>query len=770
MKRTLCLLLAFLLFLFPSAFAEDGDPGDVDVVQVLPGGQEENSLSPADGDAKGDTESAFSQSYGYLASTGPYAWMVMEGQIRCVDIRSRQTASELPVSSLYTEQESDLMLAGRGSVMTLCAVTGAGSASLRVTLYELALQDGAIALLDTRDATEDLGFLYDGSAQWMETSLIACAGGLLVPALDTDFIYRLYMYEPVSRELREIGTVPQADFTALFAYGDDILLIGPSEEYADTEALTRISATDGKREPLGSIMLDSIFPMNCIALDEAGQTLYYYIENTGYRTAIGSEMTPEPFCTAQAGCARLRYGVAAEGVYAVLDETGGLLYQDTTVSLQAEKLRVLDLMGTDLVSAALPAFSAASPEFLGIVESGDDQEAVLNEILNQSADHDAFIISLGSDMFKALAAKGYLGDMGSSTELTTTAAAFPERIRSRILDGSRLTAFPVMLQNSVMLLDTAAVCEMTGLTREEIPTDWPGFLALLRQIGEDGLLENSGRILYESGIGAETFRGIILTSILQDAMLWLNRDESRLSSLQAVLTPALQALDGIDLQLLGLVEEGETDGKNANWMQDEESPFLMTWTEPEIAVMDIPAGMEYWPLSLTEGGEKVLPQDVAVIILNPRSAHPEGVIRLVECVNRAMDTVTRMELDRSLTEPVKNENYEQDIEYVNALIPMYEEAAAAAATDEEAAEIRAELDEMRAWLANYEQNGAWLISADSIALYRSLEDLFEVHGDEFWNDENVDDIFYQYMDGMLDSAAFVRQLASILQMSRMETE
>ena len=190
-------------------------------------------------------------------------------------------------------------------------------------------------------------------------------------------------------------------------------------------------------------------------------------------------------------------------------------------------------------------------------------------------------------------------------------------------------------------------------------------------------------MLYESGISAETFRVILTTWILRDALLWLNQDRSRLGSLQMTLTPALQALDAVDLTELGFPETEEED---TSWQLSDEAMPLLEETEAEISVMNLPEGAEYWPLSLAEGGERLAPQDVGVIVLNPFSAKGEGVRKFVETLWTEMDVVTRMELDAEIREPVKNDAFNEDIAYMESLVPMYEEAIAGAENEAEKAE------------------------------------------------------------------------------------
>ena len=688
----------------------------------------------------------------------------MNGSVRCFDVRTQKQAAELPLSTLYPEKEDYLALTSYGDILTLCAVKNIGP-DCRITLYELTLQDKSIVSVQTLDATEKLAFLFDQKTDWMEVDLTACAGGLLVSALDAEKVFQLYLYNPASQEISKLGTQPFDSFTGVFPFRDGLLLSGPAAKNLELEELTFLSLPTGERQTLGIFQSGSIYRLNCMALNEAEQTLYYFADSIGYRLKIGTDSDPEPFCAAPESTAWLRYGRVSEGWYVFLDEEGNLLYQDTAAVRETSRLRILDLTGADL-SELVQMFISENPEYLVIVNEGDNQNDVLTAMLNQSADFDAYILSLGSNLYQALYNKGYLGDLGRSETLLAASEAFTKRILSRIREQDRLTAFPVGIQNTVLLLDVDGITALTGMNREELPTDWNSFLKLLWQIGEDGLLDGSGRCLFESGLSADSFRINLLSMILQDALLWLNADESRLSALQAALTPVLQTLDRTDWLKLGLPEDDDDEDDPL----DNDMSALLDWANPEITVMGLREGTEYWPLSLTAEGERLVPQDVFVIVLNPWSTQSDGIIRFVETLYREMDIITRMELEPNLNDPVKNDRYNEEIETLRALVPIYEEAIMNASAEEEADALKAELNEMLAYMNQYEKNGAWLVNDESISLYRTLENLFAIHGDEFWDEEMENTIFLQYADRLIGPDQFVRQLVSTLQMARMETD
>lgn len=754
MKRAFSLLLILCLLISCSAL-----------------GQSEGAFYAADDSASkvdfssGEKTDGTLRTYEDLAVSGSCVWHVSDGVIRCTDVHTQQLKAELPLSSLYPETESYLALTSfHGSVM-LCVATNAGG-ECRVSLYHLVLQEKEIICNQAYDATEKLSYLFDRDAEWMEVDLTFCAGGLLISALDQDRIFRLSLYDPAGQKTRDLGSVPLFSYTGVFAFGDDILLMGPTEQAPEDEILTRILAATGERETLGTVRTGSMTSPCNLALNEEEQILYFFSDGIGFRAAIGGTVTPEAFCIMPDETALLRYASFSEKQYIFQNVDTSLLFRDTTETLKAETLRILSLEDSDPIQNILQSFNSSNPDYLCMIVNAESKDDILNAVMNQSADYDGFIINLGSDLYRSLSAKGYLADLGSNV-LLEAVEPYPDRIRSRILKDGKLTAFPVGIRNSVMMLDVAAVTKLTGLSREELPKDWIGFLKLLGLLGESGLADSAAYRLYESGVSADAFRVTLIAAILQDAMLWLDQDESRLSALQMTLTPVLQELDRTDWTLLGLPEENETD---TDWTSDDEKTPLLEWVNPEIAVTGFREGAEFWPLSLSSNENALVPQDVAVLVSSSWSRHPEGMVRIAETLCREMDIITRMELDQSLNEPVKNLDYNEDIEYIRTLIPLYEEAISTAKDEESAAELQEELDDLLDYLASYEKLGAWLVSADSIALYRPLEDLFAVHGDEFWDDENESALFLQYVDGMLSADQFVFQLANMIKMSRMETE
>ncbi len=740
MKKWLCLLFAVCCFCGAVSVAED------DFVN----GNKENTIP----------ETAGARSYTDFAVTGSLVWRVFEDVLSCTDVHTQEMVAELPLARLNEEAVNDLALFSSGDHALLCTACGADSDSPRVSLTELTCENGTIVPGKVQDVTATLAFLFGGKTSWLEVDMVSCSGGIYIAALDKELLFQQFLFIPDTGELRALGSQSLAQYTAVFPCGDGLLQISP--DLSGKEELTLISLSDGARTPLGSVVTGSLDqPQNCV-FDDANQTLFYQLNGVGYRAKVGQDVKPEAFCIAPQDAMDARYGALADSVYVYLRTDGSLVFQDASARMTSRNLRILDLTGADTVSEVLPDFNAAHPDYLASLVTSDNAEDVLTAMLNQSTDYDGYIVSLGSDLYHTLKNRGYLGSMAGSSLLASAVPVLPERIQSAVLKDGQLVAFPLAVYNTVLAMNVPAMTELSGLAREAMPTDWPGFMQLLSQLSESGLPTDGSLVLYEGQMPGEVLRSTFFSMIMQDCMLWLKQDDSRIGQLQMALLPALQAFETVHWENLGQEDD--------NWMGSDNPTQLLLTTEPEIAVMALDPGTEYWPLSLQAGGERLIPQDVSVLVINPWSQNAEGILQLAETVWEKMDIVTRMELDLSLSEPVVNTTYEEDVAQLEQIIPMYEQAIAAASDEEEKAQLTADLAELQTFLEGYKQNAAWLISENSIASYRAMLNQLAPAADEFWSEGAGDASILQFLDGMLPASQFVNQFASALQMSLLEAE
>ena len=68
----------------------------------------------------------------------------------------------------------------------------------------------------------------------------------------------------------------------------------------------------------------------------------------------------------------------------------------------------------------------------------------------------------------------------------------------------------------------------------------------------------------------------------------------------------------------------------------------------------------------------------------------------------------------------ENPSYEEDIAYLEQLASSYRTGIAGTDTNEEAALLQQELDDLESFIGQYRENAVWLASEASIAEYRAL--------------------------------------------------
>ena len=736
------LLLVLILFCVSIAAAEEAD--------IQQGRKEDTAV-----------ESMQSQTCADLAVTGNTLWQIVNGEILCTDVHSRQITARLSIHSLFENQEDYLSLSAWEDRVWLCTAWNAGTAACKVALFELQTGNTGITLLRSLDVSASLKFLFDGQIIWREVEMKACAGGMYVAGMDEDQIFRMYLYDPETEQLTMLGSQPFDNYSGIFPCKEGLLLCGTDEIMKEKENVFRISLPSGERTAVGSFLTDITFFPSCLAFDEKEQTLYFVMNGTGYSVSVGQDSQTKPFCTVSADTAPLRYGAIAEEIYIVLNEQGTPVFMDSALSDQIRPFRILDLTGAETLTEISGIFSAENPDDLPVIVYGDEEETVLNTVLSQSADYDAFAVRLGSNLYKTLRARGYLAAMNGSDILSAAVETMPERIRTAVRDADQLLAFPVSVTNTSLALNVPAVINMLGITREEIPSDWPGFLGLLSELAEKKLLKDENCSLYDEGLSANTLKSIFFSWTMEDLMLWMSRDETRINDLQRVYLPVLQAFEQVPWEFFGQEED-------SGWAETEDAVSLVLMTEPEIAVMALDPGVEYWPLSLGKDGERLTGQEVGVIVLNPYSARKDAVIRYTETIWNHLDIVQKMELDQDLNEPVVNQDFDEDMVFWDRMMDMYREAIEAAGDLQEAAGLQAELSELSAFVENYRQNAQWIVSEESIALYRTLEPMLALKADEFWSEAAEDQSVFQFLDGMMPASLFVEQLASAMKMSVLE--
>ena len=722
MKKTILFALSFILLFVSCAGAES--PVSAELIPEDPAVPE--LFSEPVQDESSDPEEDLFISFS-IAASGNLVWRIAGTEIVCADAAVRQDTASLSVDELFESEAGSLFadriyglrylsLAARdeNSVWLCATLTDEGNTS-RILLFSLTMSENQIAVSSVTEA----GFLspfLSADSDWLEIDITGCEDEtLLIAALDQEHTFHLFSCRPADETVTDLGTESLMLCQAAVPYGSDILLAGFSLNEDNALDLTLLPLSGEERTLLTTVEIGSE-PFNTanFAWSPAENRLYYTLRNSAYRVSPETGEPPVPFAVTNQAPVLNRLGVIAGDAYILYAEDGSLIYNDLHAELTASRVRIADAAGNESLPDLAAGFNGIQDDYYITVAAYDGETLVPDP----SDDIDIYVVSTDSDAWNILKNRDSFTNLAVSETLRSAAADMPESIRALVCDDERLAGLPLYTENNCLVLNVPVMQALTGLSREKIPTDWPGFLRLLSQLSGSGILaENPQYTVFDSVYSAGELKEILFAWILNDCLLRTESGNASIDSLPAILLPALQEFSTVAWDNLGLPEEEALD---PDMEQADEQIPLLTVVQPEIAVMAMEDGMEYWPLSADSTGERLISQTVYVLVINPGSSRPAGALAFAEYAWNNLDILAKMSLCQSMNEPAENPSYEEDIAYLEQLASSYRISIAGAETNEEATLLQQELDDLESFLGQYRENAAWLASEASIAEYRAL--------------------------------------------------
>ncbi len=702
---------------------------------------------------------------------GGLVWRIDDMSIVCEDVEAGAIRATLPLSdcldgddklvrvSVTAWAEDDVLLA-----LTLNDAMNSG----RLRLLELGLSEGSIALIKRYDTCGQLGFLADDRARWYEVNMIGCERRLFIAALDDAYRFHFFLYEPDADALTPLGERSLAAYTAAMPYDGDLLVAGPSEADESLLELTRLSLDDGSTQLLDAVVLDSALRAANFAWNASEELLYYSINNTVYSLSPGSSEAPKAVGTLDTAPAELRLGVVAGNRYAALSESGRLLSCDIRGSVAfTTRLRIANVVDDETVVAAARDYGIANPGCTVSVANVAEEADLLSELKAQPSAYDACVLDLRSALYLSLGESGFFADLSDIDALAAAASDMTPRMAEALRMDGHLCAVPTAVGSYCQMLNVPALQTLTGLSREALPTDWPGFIALLGKLADSGALTAEGEYcLFDVDMPAEGLRDMVFGALVQDCLLWIEADDSAADRLPQALLPTLEAFNGVDWSRLSttgsrpsLSQPGAASDDFQLEQGGSERTALLGSGMPDIVVAPQAEGMEYWPLSVQPGGERLISQVAFVLCVNPNSDNLEAALSFASLAWEKTDVETKMALRQSMNTPVANAAYREDLDYMAQDAALLQQDIAAAQSAEELALLQAQLDDLQAYMADYRENGRWLASEASIARYRSLADALVPIAPDFGFDDAQAELMFQFLDGALTAEEYADRFA-----------
>ena len=792
MKKVLSLFFSVLLLLTSCAGA-DSVSGELHsaseeeasaIEQLLSALPESEAEDNPGNDPEYDTDKLIFSS---MASSGEIIWRIDGEEIICADLILQKDVAQFPLDDLYNSGAGLAALKTAGipsgteygaewlSLISkdekgvwLCAALTDETDAIRVLLYDLAFTNQRITINGVKDSTEALGPFFDRNAGWLEIDITSYnENAFLISALDQNHQFNMSCYHPENDQLKDLGSQPLLLYTSIVPCGSSMLLAGFSIESNTALDLTPIDPATGDRK--NPITVETEFnPTSAVnyAWNQEEHMLYFTVDNTAYKFDPNSGEKPVPFYVLKQNPFMNRLGLSVGNQYILYSTDGNLIFTDIHSELKATRIRVADVTGDGNLPDIAAEYNTAQAANYVTVPSCDNDDLILEYLMNQSADNDIYVLFMNSNAFHAMLDRGFCPDLGGSEIIRNAVASMPEYIRSTVSSGESPAALPICTFDESLALNVKAMQDLTGLSREELPTDWVDFLHLLNQISKDGILQENARYtVYEYAYTAYGLKEALFSLIMSDCLVWMNRNHADPDAIPGMLLPVLHAFSQIDWNGFGLPEEEPED---LTWLLANEQIPLLSVIQPEITLTVLEDGVEYWPLSLSTDSDRLISQTVSVMVINPWSTHPQEAIAFMEYAWEHLNVLSKMALCPDLNKPVPNTAYDEDIAYLEQMIAIYDDALAGAEPETSTEALRMERNEAAEFLEDYQRNGHWLASTESIAEYRALSAQMAPAVPEFWSADNEDAAVLQFLDGMIPAEQFVTQYVEAIKTSRME--
>ena len=642
-------------------------------------------------------------------------------------------------------------------------------------LAEVELADGSVRFGEIRSVeNEDLKVSYgDNNRYLIQINDLCCVGDTLyLMVYDDTGTQRVYALDMQSGA----GDFLEVDDAIQIApYADGQLLI---ERYDYSAQTCEFLCWDGESERLSSLYgpaeAQGGYGYRGLAYSAESGKLFF-LEGGYVKAAENFDLEN---AQSVAELSTDYYGDAAgallPGDYYVFSS-----YNATSVRATGEgalpdtRLTVLNGSYSEALTDAYYSFTAGRDD-VAVVLSQDymEDEKVIEGMLNRDSSIDVYLMSVQSRAYDALFSRGYMAELKDPEICAAVERMYPG-VRAVLERDGEIVAIPVGVYGWTPGVNLEGF-EKIGISPEEIPTDWASFLDFLAEL-PDRLPEDGSVRIFDDYMTQNGAKEQLLALILQNHLLYTASNDLDPAFDTPALRAVLERVMGLDYEAMGLKED---DDEGEGEMRYAESVYDLSDAARSYTLVELGVGCtlgnfysECTPLllSIEPDAQPQLPLELSVAFVNPFSEHVELAQQFLKEVLDKMEDRVRYNVSDELDEPVRSQYYAQNLEY-------YEKELASLQAELERAEevdrpvIEQNLKDMEAARENMEKY-SWDISRESIDWYRAhAQNLAVQRFSPMYSDAGgeIQELVTQYIEGRLDTAAFLKGVDQKVRMMTLE--
>lgn len=696
-----------------------------------------------------------------------FSWRVGDAELSALEF-------EIPVAGENENRNLERMFADGENIRAIFSVyhTDENSYTLKyIELCEVTLSDGAVRFGELRKVENgDLVVDYGDSNRYLiQINDICCVDGTLYLMVYDENgmpgVYALDMDDGTG-EFLEVENAVQ-----IAPWKDDQLLI----ECVDYSAQKcEFFAWDGAglSSVYGPVAVENYYVYRGLAYSAESDRLFFleggYVkaaEDFDFENAQSvAELSNEYYSDAA--------GALLPGDYYVFSSYNATCVRATGEgALPDTQLTILNGSYSNALTEAYYSFGVAHDD-VAVVLSQDYMEdaKVIEGMLNRDSSIDIYLMGVQSQAFEALFERGYMAEMDDPDICAAVEKMYPG-IRAALERDGEVVAIPVGVYGWTPGVNLEGL-EKIGISAEEIPTDWAAFLDFLAAL-PDRLSEDGSVRIFDEYMTQNEVREQLLGMILQSHLFYTSANDLDPAFDTPALRTVLDKVMAMDYAALGLAEDDDEDEMGGSYVEYSLTSTGRTYTLVELSVGctlgNFYSDCDPWPLTIEPGAQPLLPVELSVAFINPFSEHVELAQQFLgEMLNQMEDSV-RYNVSDEMNEPVRSRYYEQNLEfYEKQLASLQTELESAEAVDKPVIEqsLR-DMEEARESMEKY----SWDISRESIDWYRAhAQNLAVYRYSPMYSDAGgeIQDLVTQYLEGRIDTAAFLKGVDQKVRMMMME--
>ena len=606
---------------------------------------------------------------------------------------------------------------------------------------------------------------YDSSTWPREIAAAFTAyGKVFLAAYNDNYVLTLYAMDPTDMSLTELGV---SDMLAVSPCGNDRLLVARYDS-SYNEELVVYDLNSESAETVYTPGDNYAGYLYSFAYDESTDTVYFY-SNGALQAVTGLDFESITTVCALPSSSTLCGLLLPDGRYAVIDSECVAVRTTTPGDHASSRLTIASANNwLESLTSTYYSYMNAHPE-TEVYLTGD-VSSVLENMMNRDSSVDIYILDAASSAFEAIYTRGYMSEITSDSLGMEDMYDF---IKSFCYQNGELVCYPVYAYGSCIGLNATAL-EKAGISMSDIPTDWPGFIAMLPELAEK-LEEVPGYSLFGSWQTEESIRYSLVSTILEQ---YYNEQvvagTTDAGYQNADLIAALEAVRSLDLAALGVSSQDVYEGDIGVMYYNDDD-----YTE---AVLDLyfnylpdgwyTAGEEPLLLHVHADSEAVLAETMQFALINPFSENREAAVAFLEAMATNTSAQYRYAFSPKDNEPLRYSWYEENIANYQELLDEYQESVNTAETNEDRMFYQELVDEWQASMDEAIEND-WMIKPIAITSYQALADKLSVSRyNPMFNNEDASseiyDLVEQLIEGSLSPSDFASQVDRKVQMMILE--